>query len=187
MEYLIYHGGKISGNNISLNIKKTNNNIDISGNINLNIVRKYKEYEIFDGLLNSGSILRKDGLMEFNGNTFNIDPYGLKNLKAQKINLDILFDGKTIAYLHKLKEDMYIDIYNIKYITPAVIYASILSLMVKKYTVDRFILPLYIPVVTGILEFYRIIGFNNPVKYFLVILSISVVPIAFLYILKKPV
>ena len=40
MEYLTYHRGEISGNNISLIIKKTGNNINISGTINLKIVKK---------------------------------------------------------------------------------------------------------------------------------------------------
>ena len=46
MKYPIYYGGEISGNNISLNIKKTNNTVNISGNTNFNIVKKYKKYEI---------------------------------------------------------------------------------------------------------------------------------------------
>ncbi len=80
---------------------------------------------------------------------------------------------------------MDIEIYDIGYIIPVVIYASIPSLMVKKYTIDRIILPIYIPVVTGILEFYGIIGLNNPVEYFGVISSTVLVYIAFIG-LRRP-
>jgi hypothetical protein len=135
-EMYTYANHKILGKNgFSAEIIPENywKEISIEGSINLNLTLENGVYIIKHNYLEEGYV-KKNSVMEYGRNTFNIDSQGLKYLKMGKINFYI-FSGETqVAYINVFRKEVNIDVDEPVYLIPVMVYIAILS---KKFKTHR--------------------------------------------------